>query len=342
MLNAVGLLALCCIPLALIGVIGYNRSTITPNDQFFTLQIDEIPQLNTSSWRLVVDGQAANPLNLTYNEVLALPPISLIATLQCVEGIAATAEWKGVKLVDVLDLAQSNSAVFDVIFYAADGYSSSLSIEQANVDGVLLAYEMNGEPLPPEHGFPLRVVAPSHYGYKWVKWVTHIEVVDYDYLGYWESRGWSDDARISPFSHWSLHAILFSVTYLLGAVALITGLKFSRRTEAFTNLPDFISSRVHRGISMAYVFSVVGVFIYWVSMTILLRGALFYTFHGIVALMVIILHILGWIITRRQGMANARNRKRHFDFHLYGFVLFTVTIVTGFLLTLGWSFLYIY
>ncbi len=116
MLNAVGLLALCCIPLALIGVIVYSRSTITPNDQFFTLQISEIPHLNISSWRLVVDGQVTNPLNLTYNEVLVLHPISLIATLQCVEGIAATAEWKGVKLGDVLDLAQSNSALFDVIF----------------------------------------------------------------------------------------------------------------------------------------------------------------------------------------------------------------------------------
>jgi hypothetical protein len=341
-LNAVGLLALCCIPLALIGVIGYTRSTITPNDQFFTLQIDEIPQLDTTSYRLIVDGHVANPLNLTYNEILALPNISLIATLQCVEGISATAEWKGVKLVNLLDLAQSDSAVFDVIFYAADGYSSSLSIEQARIDNVLLAYEMNDEPLPPEHGFPLRVVAPSHYGYKWVKWVTQIEVVDYDYLGYWETRGWSDDARVSPISHWSLHAILFSVTYLLGAFALITGLKFSRRTDAFTDLPDFISSKVHRGLSIAYVVSVFGVFIYWASLTILLRSALFYTVHGIVALMVIILHLLGWIITRKQGMANVRTRKRHFDFHLYGFILFTLTIVLGFLLTLGWSFLYIY
>lgn len=339
---AIGLLALCCIPLLLIGVIGYSRSTITPNDQFFTIQIDEVPQLNASTWTLFVDGQVANSLNLTYEEFTALPNTTLIATLQCVEGISGTAEWRGVKVANILDLAQIDTNAFDVVFYSADGYSSSLTIEEASAADVLLAFEMNGEVLPIEHGFPTRVVAPGHFGYKWVKWVTHIEIVDYDYIGYWESRGWADNAQFSLTSHWSLHAILFSLTYLLGAIALITGLKFTRRTDAFSDLPAFITPKVHKGISIAYFASVVGVFIYWATLTILLRGALFYTFHGIIALIVIILHGIGGIIARKQRMTKPVIRKRHFDLHLYGFLLFTLTIITGFLLTQGWSILYIY
>ncbi|MFW9990178.1 MAG: molybdopterin-dependent oxidoreductase [Candidatus Odinarchaeota archaeon] len=74
-------------------------------------------------------------------------------------------------------------------FYAADDYNSSLTIEEATENDVLLAYEMNSEVLPPEHRFPIRVVAPNQLGYKWVKWVVRIEIVNYDYKGYWESRG---------------------------------------------------------------------------------------------------------------------------------------------------------
>jgi DMSO/TMAO reductase YedYZ molybdopterin-dependent catalytic subunit len=80
------------------------------------------------------------------------------------------------------------------VFRCADGYSTSITVEEALEEGVMLALKMNGEKLQGEQGFPLRVVVPEKYGMKWAKWVTEMEFVDYDYRGFWEKRGWSDYA----------------------------------------------------------------------------------------------------------------------------------------------------
>ncbi len=338
----VAVIAVCCLPLAFIGVIGYSRSQITPTDQFFSLSIDEIPQLNISDWTLLVDGQVDSPLNLTYSELLALPSRTVVATLQCVEGIAGMAVWRGIPVSDILAMADVNLNAVDVVFYAADSFSSSLTLHEVSSQDVLLAYEMNGEPLPPEQGYPLRVVAPGHFGYKWVKWVVHVEVVDYDYLGFWESRGWADNARYSIFSHWSLHAVLFSASFILGALALITGLKFSRRTDAFRELPSWFSSKFHQGLSIIYIGSVVAVFIFWAIQTLLIRGALFYTIHGVVGLIVILLHIIGGLTGRTRTMRNPRRRSLHFYLHFAGYVAYMWVITIGFALAFGVPMLYFY
>jgi DMSO/TMAO reductase YedYZ molybdopterin-dependent catalytic subunit len=91
-------------------------------------------------------------------------------------------------------LVKPKGVVREVVFKCADGYSTSLTMEELRRTGVLLGHKVNGEPLLPEHGFPLRVVAPEKYGMKWAKWVTAMEFVDYDYKGFWEEKGWSDDA----------------------------------------------------------------------------------------------------------------------------------------------------
>jgi hypothetical protein len=283
----------------------------------------------------VVDGQVANPLNLTYAEFTALPSRTVVATLQCVEGVAGRAVWRGVPVSELLALAQVDSIAVDVVFFADDGFSSSLTRQEVSDQDVLLAYEMNGEPLPPIHGFPLRVVAPGHFGYKWVKWVVHVEVVDYDYLGFWETRGWADNARYSIFTHWSLHAILFSVSFLLGALSLVTGLKFSKRTTAFRELPSVFSSKVHRGLSILYVGSVVLVFIFWAIQTLLIRGALFYTFHGVAGLVLILLHIIGGLTGRTRTMRKPRNREVHFYLHFVGYVVYVLVITIGFTIAFG-------
>jgi len=341
-LNAFLVVGLCCLPLVLIGVVGYSRSQITPNDEFFTLQIGDIPNIDVSNWTLVIDGQVDTSLNLTYSEFLVLPSIEILATLQCTDGPAGTALWRGVKMTDLLAMANVNQSAFDVVYYAVDGFSSSLTMEEVSSGDILLAFEMNGETLPRAHGFPVRVVAPSYYGYKWVKWIDHIEVVDYDYRGFWESRGWADDARLSPFSHWGTHAFLFSISFIAGAIALISGLKFSRRTNYFIDLPDFFSSKFHRIISVVYVGSVVAVFIYWAIQTVLLKGALLYSFHGVGALAVILLHIVGGITGRPIAMTDRTNRGRHFKFNVAGYILYTLTITAGFLLAFGANILYIY
>jgi hypothetical protein len=341
-LNAIIVVGLCCLPLVVIGVVGYSRSQITPNDQFFTVQIGDIPNIDVENWTLIIDGHIDNPINFTYAEFIALPSVAIRATLQCVDGPAGTAIWRGVPISDLLAMAQVNQSGFDVVFYAVDGFSSSLTVQEVNAGDVLLAYEMNGVPLPAEHGFPVRVVAPAHSGYKWVKWIDHIEVVDYDFRGFWESRGWADDARLSPISHWGTHAFLFSISFIAGAVALVSGLKFTRRTNYFIDLPDFFSTNFHRIMSVVYVGTVVAVFIYWAIQTILLKGALLYTFHGIGALAVIILHIVGGITGRPTAMTDRKNRRRHFIFNVSGYIIYTLTITAGFLLAFGANILYIY
>ncbi len=341
-LNAVIVVGLCCLPLVLIGVVSYSRSQITPNDQFFTLQIGDIPQIDISNWTLVIDGQVDNPINFTYVEFIALPSVEIRATLQCVDGPAGTAIWRGVRISDLLAMAQVNQSGFDVAFYAVDGFSSSLTLQEVSTGDVLLAYEMNGETLPAVHGFPVRVVAPEQFGYKWVKWVDHIEVVDYDFRGFWESRGWADDARLSPISHWGLHAFLFSLSFVFGAIALVTGLKFSRRTDYFIGLPDLVSTNFHRIVSVAYVGTVGVVFVYWAIQTLLLKGTLLYSFHGIGALAVLILHVLGGITGRTSRMTNRSNRDLHYKLNFAGYLVYTLTITTGFLLAFGASFIYIY
>ena len=131
--------------------------------------------------------------------------------------LVGNAEWGGTPLSNVLDLAGVKSEAIRVKFYSdsSDGYTTSIPLERALRDEVILAWEMNGEPLPSKHGFPLRLINPGHYGQKMPKWITRIELIDEEYLGYWESKPenkpfkWSDEAvatvnsRIdAPLSVW--------------------------------------------------------------------------------------------------------------------------------------------
>ena len=226
-LKYIGILILLCLPLiGLTGVV-ISRAIITPNDQFFVVSKGEIPHIEINNWTLTINGHINNNLTFTYSNFTSQPSQEVLATLKCVDGPYATAIWKGIPVKDLLDLAEVKPGAIDVVFYAADNYSSSLTIEEARMANVLLAYEMNGEVLPVEQGFPVRVVAPNHLGYKWVKWVVRMEIVNYDYIGFWESRGWSDDASITPFSDWIWHAVLLSIYLLFGGVAIMTGLKRS-------------------------------------------------------------------------------------------------------------------
>ena len=160
-----GILGLLCLPLILVLLIGASQNVITPNEQFFTNYKGQVPQLDTSSWTLTIDGNVKNPTVYTYDQFVARPTKTQISTIQCVEGYSGTAEWKGVELKDLLDIAEVKDGTIDIIFYAADGYSSSLTLEEASKSDVLLAFRMNGEPLPAVQGYPVRLVAPGHWGY---------------------------------------------------------------------------------------------------------------------------------------------------------------------------------
>ncbi len=154
--------------------------------------------LNTSDYRLTVTGLVNNSLSLTYDQVVnGFQSYQKIVNLYCVQGWNATILWQGVLVDDLLNQAGVNSSAVAVIFYASDGYSTSLPLDYIRNNHILLAYKMNGLTIPLERGYPFQLVAESQYGYKWIKWITQIEVTDNpDYKGYWESRGYPNNATL--------------------------------------------------------------------------------------------------------------------------------------------------
>jgi DMSO/TMAO reductase YedYZ molybdopterin-dependent catalytic subunit len=154
---------------------------------------------------LAITGLVEKPIAVTYPELLALPRIRAVVTLECVgNGVAgdaiSTAEWEGVSLKLLLEEARVTSTAYDLVFKAADGYSDSIPVERALAGDVLVAYRMNGVPLPQGHGFPARIIVPGLYGMKHVQWLTEIALVDHDYQGYYQRKGWSDEAVVKTTS----------------------------------------------------------------------------------------------------------------------------------------------
>jgi DMSO/TMAO reductase YedYZ molybdopterin-dependent catalytic subunit len=181
---------------------------VTPNRLHYTVDESIIdPDVDADSWELVLDGLVGQPLRLRYADLLAMPAVEQYVTLQCVSNdvggeLVSTAKWTGVPLADVLARAGgvSKQAV-RVAFHAVGGYSDSLPVAKALDRTTLVAYGMNGTSLPRPHGYPARIIVPGIYGMKNVKWLQRIEVVDYDYLGYWQrSDGWDNVATVKTAS----------------------------------------------------------------------------------------------------------------------------------------------
>ena len=148
-----------------------------------------------SEWTLVVDGFVESPLNLTFDDLVAMPATTVYAQLYCV-GLPTTplaqGNWTGVRLGFILEEAGVLPEAWKVAFYA-DGFSTDLPLTTAIRDDIILAYERDGEPLAEK-----QLVVPCKWGYKWIREPTHIELVDYDFLGTYESRGLSDEANRLP------------------------------------------------------------------------------------------------------------------------------------------------
>jgi DMSO/TMAO reductase YedYZ molybdopterin-dependent catalytic subunit len=153
--------------------------------------------IDRATYRLSVTGKVKTPLELTYEQVRAMPSYQKVTTLNCVEGWSKTYLWQGVRIRDLLAEAGSDPGAKTVIFTSYDGYSTSLPLDYVVGRDLLLAYAMNGKETPAERGFPFQVVAEDRFGYKWAKWVTGIEVSDdANYRGYWEQRGYDNDALL--------------------------------------------------------------------------------------------------------------------------------------------------
>lgn len=169
-----------------------QEQEITPIEDFFIMDTGGAPDIVIEEWTLEVTGLVENPLVLTYEDVLKFPSVTQVTRLYCMPGYEGTGEWTGVPLKYILEKVGYKDSTVSVVFYAADDYSSSITLEEALRDDTILAYQMNGVTLPKEHGYPVRLVVPGKVGYKWVKWIVKIELVDYEYKGYWESRGYSN------------------------------------------------------------------------------------------------------------------------------------------------------
>jgi DMSO/TMAO reductase YedYZ molybdopterin-dependent catalytic subunit len=155
-----------------------------------------------ATYRLRVDGLVADPASYTYSQVLSSESThTKVVQLNCVEGWSVKVLWEGVLLSDLIDRSKPKPTAVNIVFHAADGYTTSMPLAYARSKKILLAYKMNGLEIPPERGFPFMVVAEDKWGYKWCKWVTEIELsADESYRGYWESRGYSRGGDLgSPF-----------------------------------------------------------------------------------------------------------------------------------------------
>ncbi|MCU1454387.1 MAG: oxidoreductase molybdopterin binding [Acidimicrobiales bacterium] len=157
-----------------------------------------LPSRSTSQWKLRLDGLVDTPLDLNYQQLRALAPTHLTKDFQCVTGWRVSkVAWTGVKLADLLDKAGVRAGATHLRLYSFDGaYTESLTLAQARRDDVLVAYEMLGKPVTHEHGGPVRLYVAPMYGYKSLKWLERIEVVNTLVPGYWEDLGYDVDAFI--------------------------------------------------------------------------------------------------------------------------------------------------
>jgi DMSO/TMAO reductase YedYZ molybdopterin-dependent catalytic subunit len=157
-----------------------------------------MPTFDPATWRLDVTGLVDAPATLTYDELRALPRTTEIRDFHCVTGwTVQNVRWTGVRLTDLFARVRPQAKALGVTFVSAEvPYVDALTIQQASLPDVLLAYEMNGKPLPREHGAPVRLVMPEMYGYKSVKWVQRIELAEVAGDGYWEQLGYDRDAWV--------------------------------------------------------------------------------------------------------------------------------------------------
>ena len=180
---------------------GQETSPITPNSDFYVTSYDLTPTVVLDQWSLHIGGMVKNPLTMSFEDLLKSPQTKMVSTLECIGNTVGgysigTAEWEGVKINLLLEEAGFDPNAFDLVLRGADDYSDSFPLSRALQDDVLLATKMNGVPLPPDHGFPSRVIVPGIYGMKNVKWLTGLELVNYDYKGHWQQQSWSDTALV--------------------------------------------------------------------------------------------------------------------------------------------------
>ena len=176
----------------------YEGQDLSSINSFRENSIKGPQYIDTEDYTLTVTGLVNNEQEYTYAEVLSnYKSFKKVVTLHCVEGWSVTILWEGIQIKDLLADAQVDPSANTVILYAYDGYSTSMPLDYITDNNILIAYKMNNVILPPERGYPFQLIAESKLGYKWIKWIVAIELSsNEDYRGYWERRGYSNDANL--------------------------------------------------------------------------------------------------------------------------------------------------
>jgi DMSO/TMAO reductase YedYZ molybdopterin-dependent catalytic subunit len=184
----------------------YQNYTLTPISTFIydiaqhpDVAIDGTQNIDQATYHLTITGLVNESLDYTYDDVINdFNSTQQVATLLCVEGWSVTMLWEGVKIDDLLQEAGVSPNATVAIFHASDGYTTALPLDYISQNNLILAYKINNVTLPSATGFPFCLVAQNQYGYKWIKWITEIEVSnDTGYLGFWESRGYPNNATVT-------------------------------------------------------------------------------------------------------------------------------------------------
>ncbi|MDD1720329.1 MAG: molybdopterin-dependent oxidoreductase [Methanoregulaceae archaeon] len=187
------------IPLSGVEVRSYNGQNLSSVNDFRENSIRGVQHVNITDYRLTVTGLTDRTLNYTYDEILGkYPHYSKVITLFCVEGWDATILYDGVLVRDLIADAGPDPQVTTVVFTAVDGYTTAFPLSYFTERDILMAYRMNNVTMPAERGYPFQLAAEEKWGYKWIKWITRIELTDeQSYRGYWEERGYSNDGDLS-------------------------------------------------------------------------------------------------------------------------------------------------
>ncbi|MBI4768043.1 MAG: molybdopterin-dependent oxidoreductase [Deltaproteobacteria bacterium] len=221
-----------------VNFMGFMAQEITPNEEFYiTNYSSTIPNVDADTFQLRIEGLVEKPYTLTMKDLQTMRDKLDFVTLQCIGNplggdAIGNALWEGVTLRKIIEKAMPKRGLVKTVFFAEDGYSDSIPYPLSLSEDVFLAFKMNGKDLPKIHGYPLRVIVPGIYGMKNVKWLSKIELVNFDFKGYWEKKGWSDEAIIPvksqilmpmegkkiPFGHYVIGGLAYGGRYGISKV----------------------------------------------------------------------------------------------------------------------------
>ena len=178
---------------------GYDPARLPPG-QYLTekwpvLHAGSVPHTDLATWDLRIFGEVERPLTLTWEQLQELPSTEITVDIHCVTRWSRfDTRFRGVRWRDLAELVRPKPSAHYVVAHAEQGFTSNLPLEAIEADDALIAWEADGEPLTPDHGWPLRLVVPSRYFWKSAKWLRGLELVAFDRPGFWERYGYHNDA----------------------------------------------------------------------------------------------------------------------------------------------------